>query len=1316
MHNKVKKISKWVLIALITFTAFFNFNISSVSAAEETQIQDTEKTTEVNEVKDQNKQEIKTELKDGLITVQEEPTTDQTVEDQTVPQPVDKTGIETRAGPTPKAGSVITGGALTGYTHSGTAVSPDGLISAWFSSQTIELLYADGQLGFCVEPWQSVDNIAGTSGYVPSEEGKALADQYILHGYYLQSKSLLNYAVVTMMIWEDLYNYHPATNIPNYAAEKQKVLNSIAQATTRPSFDGQTIKVRVGTPLTITDTKGVLASYDIGANPTGVEVTKNGNQITLTATADDVNGILRLGRYMNTGMPENSLLFTHPSSQDVYVGGHTDPVFSNLNIEVEKFGSIELAKQDNLGNYVPGTKFDLFYNSGNNAGTLIGNYTTGADGKIRIDEILPEEVKVVETYVPAPLILDATPAYKTIIPNQVVSYTKTNQRATGTAILKKQDSETGTTPQGDAILSNAVYGLYATENINDDITGALIYPKDQEVLSETVGTDLTVTKTGLYPGKYYWKEKTPSTGYNLDPTKFDIDLSYVNSSTSIISKPVTSNEDVIKGKDALMKVSSDGTVGLLPPVAGAEFTYKLQSEVNLVGWDVAKTYFVGETDAFGYLETDYMPYGVYTRRETKTPTNYITAPDRVVVIHENIDNPRPETINDAPFLAKVKMVKQDLTTGQTVTFDYATFKLVDTATGEFVKQYVGNKYIDEFTTTEDGTIYTAATGEAYTPLVLHAGKYEVVEVHTPAGFLDLAEPVYVEVNDTAAYEVNDNNEKIITVIIQNERPTASLTIAKTFEQNTYMPDSDKTAGFEVRYTGLLPAISPVDGSVLYEPLQVIANPDSEDGLWYVKDGEEITIDGLFLPADGKLPVAVTEKLTSEGWKLDETIHNILFTKNDNTTKIYSQGMDVKNEVIKTDLEVIKTDAYTGDVVVGVEGIEFTMYADEALTKELVKIPVDSISGKAILTDLPYGFEGYLKETAVPENWYMSDEVVHVVINKDTEGVGETYSIDFANKQKESLHTTATGINGEKVLDPTIENTLIDVTAVANADSEKTYTIITRLHDAEENIIMERVYEDVTFEEADAKFTSELTIEANKLKEGKYYFSETMYEKGHDDPEEDTPVAEHNDPNDDGQTIRMEKTEYTILANKIDSLTKENIKSEDFVFEFTGYTADGEGETFKIHGDKETGIATFKFEGTGTYTKVTIKEIDAPKGYLLSKEIKTVEMKDFDKNHVYEFEYMNTALPDDIKAGDTTNMNGNMGLLGLSGLIMLLIGAVIFKRNEEMNFETGVTTIYTGESFLREVATKELHGHDVHVDKYGNHIKSTDDKPRAYRRK
>ncbi|TDW19952.1 LPXTG-motif cell wall-anchored protein [Breznakia blatticola] len=1160
----------------------------------------------------------------------------------------------------------------TGYTFSWESDTPINPANQIMSAYGYELskIYADGILTTCFDPTVVVLTGGGYNSdpAIETATRKRLARLAVAND--INSMSDEAYAAFQIYQHQIMFSAShgfrvTATNVNNLQGYINQFEAKATSFWTKPTFNLGDGKITVGETKKFNATNGVTSGWDVFKQSTGVTASFSNGVLTVTNNnTTDENIEIQLVKKVG-GYKRPSLNYNKVQSQQLGIFGISDPDRFPVNLQNLRYGSLEIAKMDNHGNYIPNTSFDIFYNDN---GSKIGSYTTGADGKVKVDQILPKEVKIVETSVPAPLILDATPSYKTIVPNETVSYTKTNVRAVGKATLTKVDNDTGgTTPLGDARLDDAQYALKAKEDVLDLVTNTVIYSKDEIVKEEVLGTDLTMIVENLPVGEYYFEETVASTGYHLDTTKYDIDLRYVDSATAVIEKSAQSREQVILGKDALYKVSSDGTSGVLPFVEGAEFTWKLKSEVDSVGWDNAHTYFVGRTNAFGYLITDYMPYGTYLREETDTPANCIKAPTRVVTIHEQIDDPQPEIVNDAPFKAKVKFVKQDADTGEKVTYDYVTFKLIDTATGEYVKQKVGSRWIDEFTTTEDGTIAGVITGEATTPLLLDVSKYEIVEAKIPTGYLDVKTPIYVDVNDSASYEIDDNFDPVITVVVKNKQPKVQIELTKTFEEmeTTY----DKVAGFEFKTVNEV--ISAIDGSVLYDAGEVINNPNSPDGLWYTDPVTgKLVISDLFLSAGELTTYTLQEKVTSEGYVLDETVHEFVFEQTDTYTDLYIETAKVENKLIRTNLEVVKTDKYTGEIIIGVEGFEFTF--DYTFNGEEFSVTeaVDPETGKATFKDIPYSAEGTITETATNDAYFLSDEIKQVKVDKDLPGIGEVYSFEYENKIKPTIGTLATGINGEKTLDPTIDNVLIDVSMVDGLDPSMIFTFVTKawIYDEGGNhtLYKEVRYENVTFEEADADFISKIEAEKDSLPAGaKLFFTEDIYEAGKDNPEVDTLFVSHNDPEDEGQTVRFEETEFTINVAKKDTATKELIKSREFKFEAKFFKDDKEVKVESFDGDTDTGIATQTFTGIGNFDYVEIREIEAPKGYVLSDEVVKVTHEDFDEEYTYTFDYFNSlietaALP---QTGDTTNTTGFLALLTLSAFGGLI---VIKKRKSEKN--------------------------------------------------
>lgn len=161
---------------------------------------------------------------------------------------------------------------------------------------------------------------------------------------------------------------------------------------------------------------------------------------------------------------------------------------------------------------------------------------------------------------------------------------------------------------------------------------------------------------------------------------------------------------------------------------------------------------------------------------------------------------------------------------------------------------------------------------------------------------------------------------------------------------------------------------------------------------------------------------------------------------------------------------------------------------------------------------------------------------------------------------------------------------------------------------------------------------------------------------------------------DKETQRVEMKDMPILQNiklvKIDSNTKEVIKDK-FTF---GIYEDAECTKLikEVKSDKENGTVLFENLRYGIYY---IKEIAAPKGYVLSDKVIKIEMNDkgtfIDNEKVesedstYTFEFENVPV-DTPKTGDNSNLKLYVGLLGLSILALASVGVHEYKKKKSVN--------------------------------------------------
>lgn len=590
--------------------------------------------------------------------------------------------------------------------------------------------------------------------------------------------------------------------------------------------------------------------------------------------------------------------------------------------------------------------------------------------------------------------------------------------------VDKKDKETSD-PQGDARLSGATYGLYALETVNyPDGRGIVSYAGNDNITS-TAGTDFYSTGTpanagallatvktdeagnfnfgNLYYGKYYIQEIEPSEGYLLDETKYVVDYSKEPNTHQNISVTRHVVETVKKQPFEIIKVSTDGDDTETDYVEGAEFTVKLQSEIDKVGWDAAKVYDTLVTDEKGYACSKELPYGTYLVKETKVPHNLYKTDDFTVEVTEDSRTPqRYRILNDAPFKAYIRMVKKDAESGNTICLSGVTFKIRNTDTDEYVEQKVGKDKVSEFTTDDSGTITT--------PLKLKYGNYQVEEITAPDGYLISEEefPFVVEKDGAVKVEEDSDGDPVIEVVIEDTPVKGSISITKAGEVLTgteydtivdrimsAIDQEDRSLDFIYEEQNLVGAVFQlIAAEDIYTPdhqkdengkrtLEMINGVPASAGavvatLTTDENGEASMED---LPL-GKYQVVEIE--APKGFVLCEEPFPVELTYKDDHTDVVYGNADYVNERVKTKLSVIKTDGVTKNPV---EGATYGVFVKEDIldvngevsvkADTMVDTAVTTASGQAIFAaDLPLA-NYYVKEVESPEGYVMDDTVYDV---------------------------------------------------------------------------------------------------------------------------------------------------------------------------------------------------------------------------------------------------------------------------------------------------------------------------------------------------
>ena len=630
---------------------------------------------------------------------------------------------------------------------------------------------------------------------------------------------------------------------------------------------------------------------------------------------------------------------------------------------VLKRGTLKVIKssEDNL---VEGVTFHLYGTS--LSGIAVDEYAvTDNKGVATFKDVLisgsePYTIEEVDT-----AIRYVVPANQTAPINwkEVTTRNFTNILKKFSVTVTKSDREEGT-PQGDAKLSGAVYGIYKGETLVDKY----VTDKDGQF----------TTKEYVCDNDWTIRELTPSEGYLLDTTihKVGAEPKLFMIEHNLVANDVT--EQVMKGNIAIIKHTDNGDTQIETPESGATFEIYLKSSGSYeAAEDDEKDIIVCDENGFG--QTKDMPYGVYTVHQTSGWEGRELMSDFDVFISQNGQTYR-YLINNANFESYVKVVKVDAESGKNIPYAGAGFKIYDPE---------GNQISMSFTyptpTTID-TFYTDANGALVTPQKLEYGKgYSLVEVQAPYGYVLDSTPVYFDVTQD-----NSSDEGGVTVIKvdkPNMAQKGTINIIKTgevfFGVNVF-GEEGKDVIYQPQYkvSGLTGAIYEVtaaediitpDGTLRYHKGDVVDTVTTDnDG--FAKSKE------LYL---GKY--TVTEIKAPEGMVINKEPHSVELTYAGQDVAVTDTSTSFVNERRKVTVSLEKAIEKNDTFGIGnkdeMKNISFGLYAAEDIvsasgtvipTDGLIEIITLSKNGKATInTDLPFG-SYYVKELATDEHYVLSD--------------------------------------------------------------------------------------------------------------------------------------------------------------------------------------------------------------------------------------------------------------------------------------------------------------------------------------------------------
>lgn len=450
------------------------------------------------------------------------------------------------------------------------------------------------------------------------------------------------------------------------------------------------------------------------------------------------------------------------------------------------------------------------------------------------------------------------------------------------------------------------------------VTAGTANTSDATFTTTTDGYFETVTNA-LPFGSYKIVEVTAPTGFAMDGDSVTETTFDVTNDGELVDKRFDIKNDVFTGKFDVQKMltsSNNGHSTTMKPEANVEFTaflkatvdekfggdYKLAYETvfgqkpNVEGnptpddsqtiYDAdgnilftTKEYDVVTTNESGMAYSRDLAYGEYYIFQSSHADGVLDYEGNVSSYDGAIFNVTEENQPTKHFyvannhqLYILKMNKVSDQTGEKIELNNAVFKIKD-SNGKYVKQKIGNKVYDQFSTTTRKMIVDTADGEkvtvdagtfvtespsendaaqAYTALGVEAGTYYITEVKTPAGFTTLKEPIEVVAKESAITEVDQDGTNYVEVEVPETQITGKLVIKKSLEKwekadKTFV-NHDDLSGIGFTLTAKEDIIDPADGSVLVKAGEQAVRLTGDRNNPYEKVNE------IFVDADGNATV------------------------------------------------------------------------------------------------------------------------------------------------------------------------------------------------------------------------------------------------------------------------------------------------------------------------------------------------------------------------------------------------------------------------------------------------------------------------------